>query len=80
MPKLRNLLIALAAAMLSTSAALADTMADDLSYLPPQNLQTPKTDIKAAPQAEHRLRRTHYTTHRHARGHGLSGILVSLFH
>ena len=39
MPKLKNLLIAVAAAMLSTSAALTDTKADDRSYLPPQDLR-----------------------------------------
>ena len=44
MPKLKNLLIAVAAAMLSTSAALTDTKADDRSYLPPQDLQAQAKD------------------------------------
>jgi hypothetical protein len=79
MRKRRNLLIAAAAAILPTSAALADTAADDRSYLPPQNLQAEKTDVKAAPQAERRFRSTHSTTPRHARGHALSGILAGLF-
>jgi hypothetical protein len=77
MPKLRNLLIALAAAALSTSAALADTTADDRSYLPPQNLQAQRTDVKAAP--EHRASTAHNSAHRRTRGHSLSGILASLF-
>ena len=78
--KLSNLSIALAAAALSTGAAFADTAADDRSYLPPQKLQAQEADVKAAPQTGHRLRSPRYNTaHRHARGRGLSGILVSLF-
>ncbi len=78
MPKLRNLLTAMAAAMLSTSAVWADTTPDDRSYLPPQNLQAQKTDVKAAP--EHRASTAPYNSaHRRARGHSLSGILASLF-
>jgi hypothetical protein len=80
MPKLKNLLIALAAAMLSTSVALADT-ADDRSYLPPKYLEAQTKDAKAAPQAERRSRARHYATVRH-NGHGPSfrGILRAIFH
>ena len=51
MPKLKNLLIAVAAAMLSTSAALTDTKADNRSYLPPQDLQAQakESGVLAAP-------------------------------
>ncbi len=83
MPKVRNLVIGLAAAIFSASSALADTEADDRSYLPPQYLQAQakKSEAQAAPQAERRIRSTHYeTTRRHARGAGLPGILRSLFH
>jgi hypothetical protein len=79
MPKLRNLLIAAAAAMLSTSAALAETAADDQSYLPPQSLrsQTKEFDTLAGSRAERSSPGTHYGmrhsyTHRHYahwRGH-----------
>jgi hypothetical protein len=81
MPKLSNVSIALAAAMLSTSAALAGGAADDRSYLPPQNLQGQAKESKAMPQAERRIRSTHYTTARH-KGHGPSfrGILRAIFH
>ena len=60
MPKLKNLLIPVAAAMLSTSAALTDTKADDRSYLPPQDLQAQakESGVQAAPQAEPGLRNT----------------------
>ena len=69
MPKLKNLLIAVAAAMLSTSVALTDTKADDRSYLPPQDLQAQakesqakESGVQAAPQAEPGLRNTQYGT------------------
>jgi hypothetical protein len=77
MPKLKALLTALAAAMLSTSVALAD----DRSYLPPKYLEAQTKDAKAAPQAERRSRATHYATVRH-NGHGPSfrGILRAIFH
>jgi hypothetical protein len=57
MPKLRNLLIAVAAAMLITSAALADTTPEDQSYLPPQSLrsQAKESDMRAGPQTETRF-------------------------
>jgi hypothetical protein len=60
MPKLKKMLIAVAAAMLSTSAALTDTKADDRSYLPPQDLQAQakESGVQAAPQAEPGLRNT----------------------
>ena len=91
MPKLKNLLIAVAAAMLSTSAALTDTKADDRSYLPPQDLQAQakESGAQAAPQAEPGLRNTHYGTpprytrrhhaQRHTRRHFFPGIFFSLF-
>jgi len=95
MPKLRTLSMALAAAMLSTSAALAETKAEDRSYLPPQDLQaqTKEADLQAAPQAARRLPSTHYRmphsyAHRHyAHWHGgrgffplFPGIFFGLFH
>jgi hypothetical protein len=70
MPKLKCLLIAAAAAMLSSSAALAD--AEDRSYLPPQGLQAQAKEpqIQAEPGAGSRLRSTHYgTPRRYARRH-----------
>jgi hypothetical protein len=91
MPKLKNLLIAVAAAMLSTSAALTDTKADDRSYLPPQDLQAQakESGVQAAPQAEPGLRNTHYGTpprytrrhyaQGHTRRHYFPGIFFSLF-
>jgi len=91
MPKLKNLLIAVAAAMLSTSAALTDTKADDRSYLPPQDLQpqAKESGVQAAPQAEPGLRNTHYGTpprytrrhyaQRHTRRHFFPGVFFSLF-
>ena len=91
MPKLKNLLIAVAAAMLSTSAALTDTKADDRSYLPPQDLQdqAKESGAQAAPQAEPGLRNTHYGTpprytrrhyaQGHTRRHSFPGIFFSLF-
>ena len=89
MPKLKNLLIAVATAMLSTSAALTDTKADDRSYLPPQDLQAQakESGVQAAPQAEPGLRNTHYGTRytrrhyaqRHTRRHFFPGIFFSLF-
>jgi hypothetical protein len=91
MPKPKNLLIAVAAAMLSTSAALTDTKADDRSYLPPQDLQAQakESGVEAAPQAEPGLRNTHYGTpprytrrhyaQRHTRRHFFPGIFFSLF-
>jgi hypothetical protein len=61
-------LIAVAAAMLSTSAALTDTKADDRSYLPPQDLQdqAKESGVQAAPQAEPGLRNKQYGTPRRA--------------
>ena len=91
MPKLKNLLIAVAAAMLSTSAALTDTKADDRSYLPPQDLQAQAKEfgVQPAPQAEPGLRNTHYRTpprytrrhyaQGHTRRHFFPGIFFSLF-
>ena len=90
MPKLKNLLIAVAA-MLSTSAALTDTKADDRSYLPPQDLQAQakESGVQAAPQAEPGLRNTHYGTpprytrrhyaQRHTRRHFFPGIFFKAF-
>ncbi len=81
MPKLRTLSMALAAAMLSTSAALVETKAEDRSYLPPQDLQvqTKEPDLQTTPQAERRLPGSHYGAphsyahrhyaHWHGRGH-----------
>jgi hypothetical protein len=95
MPKLRTLSMALAAAILSTGAVLAETKAEDQSYLPPQDLQaqTKEPDLQAAPQAERRLPSTHYKmthsyAHRHyAHWHGhrgffpfFPGIFFGLFH
>ena len=89
MPKLKNLLIAVAA-MLSTSAALTDTKADDRSYLPPQDLQdqAKESGVQAAPQAEPGLRDKQYRTpprymrrhyaQRHTRRHFFPGIFFSL--
>lgn len=91
MPKLKKLLIAVAAAMLSTSAALTDTKADDRSYLPPQDLQdqAKESGVQAAPQAEPGLRNKQYGTpprymrrhyaQRHTRRHFFPGIFFSLF-
>jgi hypothetical protein len=61
---MKNLFIALAVAMVSTGAALADVKADDRSYLPPQDLQaqTKEPDIQA-PKAERRLAGRHYRVH-----------------
>ena len=76
-------MIGLAGAILSASVALAETEADDRSYLPPQyqQVQTKKSDAEAAPQAERRIHSAHYEMpRRHARGAGLPGILRSLFH
>ena len=82
MRTLKKLFAVLAVAMLS-SAVLADTDADDRSYLPPQYLQAQSKvpHVEAAPQGERRIRNTRYESHRHnARGAGLPGILRSLFH
>ena len=91
MPELKKLLIAVAAAMLSTSAALTDTKADDRSYLPPQDLQAQakESGVQAAPQAEPGLRNKQYGTpprymrrhyaQRHTRRHFFPGIFFSLF-
>jgi hypothetical protein len=69
MPKLKcnTLLIAVATAMLSTSAALADTKPDDRSYLPPQAKEPVE---HAAPQSNRGLRSAHNRTpqqHAHSR-------------
>jgi hypothetical protein len=77
MPKSEYQLIALAVAMLSASAAWAETAPDDRSYLPPQNLQAQKTDVNAAPAR--RASTAHNSANRRTRGHSLSGILASLF-
>ena len=91
MPTLKKLLIAVAAAMVSTSAALTDTKADDRSYLPPQDLQdqAKESGVQAAPQAEPGLRNKQYGTpprymrrhyaQRHTRHHFFPGIFFSLF-
>jgi hypothetical protein len=80
MPKLKNLLIALAAAMLSTSVALADTT-DDRSYLPPPKLQAQSNDSKATPQAGRRVRVTHYAKVHHNRHNpSFRGFLRAIFH
>jgi len=67
MPKLKcnTLLIAIAAATLSASAALADANPDDRSYLPPQA----KAPVEqAAPHANGRVREAHYAAaHRRER-------------
>ncbi len=89
MPKQKKLLIAVGAAMLSTSAALTDTKADDRSYLPPQDLQDQaKESGVQAPQAEAGLRNKQYVTpprymrrhyaQRHTRRHFFPGIFFSL--
>jgi hypothetical protein len=70
MPKLKCLVIAAGAAILSSSVALADT--EDRSYLPPQGLQTQAKEprVEATPKAGSRLRNTHYgSPRRYARRH-----------
>ncbi len=95
MPKLKSLLIAAAAAVLSTSAAFADTKADDRSYLPRQDLraQSKQADVLAAPETKPRLlngpdgtRRRHYAQWRGHRDNasrrffaGFPGIFFSPF-
>jgi len=67
MPKLKDLSIAAVAAMLSASAALAGTEAEDQSYLPPQGVeaQTKEPSIQVERQAERRIPGTHYGTRSH---------------
>jgi hypothetical protein len=83
MPKLKNLLIAAAAAMVSTSAALADTKVDDRSYLPPQGFQAQAKEpgVQAAPQEGSRLRSSHYgkqSRHGH-RNYAARGFFPGIF-
>jgi hypothetical protein len=80
MPKLITLLPALAAAMLSTGVALAETT-DDRSYLPPPKLQAQAKDSKATPQAKRRVRVAHYAKVRHNRHNpSFRGFLRAIFH
>jgi hypothetical protein len=58
LPKSNYAVVTAAAAMLLASAALADTKADDRSYLPPQELQAPKQELQAPKK---------YATNRRAR-------------
>ena len=56
-PKCPTLLTGLAAAILSTSAALADTKADDRSYLPPQSLRAQEKSLgeQSTPQVTRQI-------------------------
>jgi hypothetical protein len=80
-PKCWTLLTGLAAAIFSTSTVLADTKADDRSYLPPQSLRAqqkpPSESIKPQTARQMGKERKHYAgryyTYRHTRRYHAHG-------